>query len=379
MAGFFIFIAVLLILINIYDGFQIRKCFGGYKKFYYMTALPLHIIFLGIFMAMFFTRGSEVFDGVKDILNIIGYGFITASFYMFLLFLIAGIIRFIFDKLRFNGRMRNIISKIYAKGITVIVISFLAIVYGVYNASDISVSEYNISISKDKGNIKGLNLVMFSDTHIGTTIKEEELDEIVLKVNELKPDIIFLCGDIFDEGTSPHLKEYASEAFSKFQSKYGTYYITGNHEYYAGDLDNSIKYMENAGINILKDEYVFVDNSFYVVGRMDKEVFRKNGVERKELTEILNGIDKDYPIILLDHRPIGINLSKDNGVDLQLSGHTHAGQIFPINFLSSISNDLNYGYLKIGDFNIVVSSGCGTWGVPIRIGSNSEIVNIRIN
>ncbi|MCI8806071.1 MAG: metallophosphoesterase [Clostridiales bacterium] len=379
MAVFFIFIAILLILINIYDGFQIRKCFGRYKKFYYMTALPIHIIFLGIFMAMFFTRGSEVFAGIRNALNIIGYGFITASFYMFLLFLISGIVRFIFNKLKFSGRVRNIISKVYAKGITVIVISFLAIVYGVYNASDISVSEYRVSISKDKGNIKGLNSVMFSDTHIGTTIKEKELDEIVQMVNALKPDIIFLCGDIFDEGTSQHLKEYASDAFSKFQSGYGTYYITGNHEYYAGDSDNSIKYMEDAGINVLKDEYVFVNDSFYVVGRADKEVFREDGIERKELTEILNGIDKDYPIILLDHRPVGINLSKDNGVDLQFSGHTHAGQIFPINFLSSISNDLNYGYLKNGDFNIVVSSGCGTWGVPIRIGSDTEIVNVKIN
>ena len=122
-----------------------------------------------------------------------------------------------------------------------------------------------------------------------------------------------------------------------------------------------------------------MNDSFYVVGRADKEVFREDGIERKELTEILNGIDKDYPIILLDHRPVGINLSKDNGVDLQFSGHTHAGQIFPINFLSSISNDLNYGYLKNGDFNIVVSSGCGTWGVPIRIGSDTEIVNVKIN
>ena len=93
----------------------------------------------------------------------------------------------------------------------------------------------------------------------------------------------------------------------------------------------------------------------------------------------MEDINKEFPVILLDHRPVGIDESKENDIDLQLSGHTHAGQIFPINFLSSISNDLNYGYMKDDNFNIIVTSGCGTWGVPIRIGSSTEIVNIKLS
>ncbi len=380
MTAFFILIALLIALINIYDGFKIKKCFGKHRKWYFFVGLPLHIVFVGIFCAMFFTRGSD-FSGVfKDVLNVLGFGFITASFYMFLLFLLFGVLRFIFDKLKFDGILRDVLSKIYFRGILVVIISVLAVVYGVYNASDIVIKDYDVLISKEKitGNIKDLNVVMFSDTHIGTTIRENEIDEIVEKVNALNPDVIFLCGDIFDEGTSQYLKEYASKAFSEFQSKFGVYYITGNHEYYSGDVNNSIKFIQDAGIIVLKDEYKLVDDSFYVVGRMDMEVRREEGIERKEVSEILDGVNKDLPIILLDHRPIGIGKSKENGVDLQLSGHTHAGQIFPINLLSSLSNDLNYGYLRDDDFNIIVTSGCGTWGVPIRIGSDTEIVNIKL-
>lgn len=325
-------------------------------------------------------RGSNSSDKINEILNVVGFGFITASFYMFLLFLICEILRFIFNKIRFNGIFRDILSKIYARGIFVVIVSFLVIIYGVYNASDITVKEYDVLIDhKNTGEIKNFNVVMFSDTHIGTTIKEDELDEIVTTINGINPDIIFLCGDIFDEGTSQYLKEYASNAFSEFKSRFGAYYITGNHEYYSGDAENSIKFIQNSGINVLKDEYSLVDNSFYIAGRMDMEVRRENGVERKGVAEILEGVNKELPVILLDHRPVGINESKENGVDLQLSGHTHAGQIFPINFLSSISNDLNYGYMKDDDFNIIVTSGCGTWGVPIRIGSSTEIVNIKLS
>jgi len=380
MKVFFILIAVLIVLINVYDGFKIKKCFGKRKKLYFFIGLPLHVAFVGVFFEMFFMRGSD--SGIlKDVLSVIGFGFITASFYMFLLFLFFGVLRFIFDKLKFDGILRDVLSKIYLRGMLVVVISVLVVIYGVYNASNINVKEYDdILISKNKimGNVKDLNVVMFSDTHIGTTIKENEIDEIVEKVNELNPDVIFLCGDIFDEGTSQYLKEYTRDAFSEFQSKFGVYYITGNHEYYSGDVNNSIKFIQDAGINVLKDEYKLVDDSFYVVGRLDMEVRREDGVERKEVPEILEGVNKDLPIILLDHRPVGIKESKENGVDLQLSGHTHAGQVFPINFLSSLSNDLNYGYLREDNFNIIVTSGCGTWGVPIRIGSDTEIVNIKL-
>lgn len=377
---FFVLIGLLLILINIYDAFKIKKCYGKNRKWYFLTALPVHIILLCLFFALFFMRGSNSSDKINEILNVVGFGFITASFYMFLLFLICEILRFIFNKIRFNGIFRDILSKIYARGIFVVIVSFLVIIYGVYNASDITVKEYDVLIDhKNTGEIKNFNVVMFSDTHIGTTIKEDELDEIVTTINGINPDIIFLCGDIFDEGTSQYLKEYASNAFSEFKSRFGAYYITGNHEYYSGDAENSIKFIQNSGINVLKDEYSLVDNSFYIAGRMDMEVRRENGVERKGVAEILEGVNKELPVILLDHRPVGINESKENGVDLQLSGHTHAGQIFPINFLSSISNDLNYGYMKDDDFNIIVTSGCGTWGVPIRIGSSTEIVNIKLS
>lgn len=376
MALLFFGMLFLLILINVYDGFKIKRCFGEHKKYYYYIGLPLHILFFIIFLMIFFFRGSDNYFG--NILSTVGYGFIAASFYMFIMFVPANILRFIFNKAGIKGGFRKVVSKIYCRGIIVVVISVCSVIFGIFNAYDIKVKHYDVSVEKGKSNIDELNVVMFSDTHIGTTIREDEIDEIVEKVNALKPDIIYLCGDIFDEGTSDRLKEYAKNAFSKFESKYGAFYITGNHEYYTGNSDEAVKYIESSEITVLEDKYQLVDNNFYVVGRIDEAVFREKGVERKELSEIIEGIDKEIPIMLLDHRPVGIMKSKENGVDLQFSGHTHAGQIFPINFLSSLSNDLNYGYLKDDEYNIIVSSGCGTWGVPIRIGSDTEIVNVNV-
>ena len=379
MSLFFILMLSLLILINIYDGFKIKKCFGMKKNLYFLTALPVHIVLFCIFATMFFMRGSENTGELKNILTIIGFGFVTASFYMFLMFIFCGVFRFILNKAGLVGGIRKILSAVYAKGITVVVLSFLFIVYGVINASDIVITEYNIDIPNGRGNVDGLNIVMFSDTHMGTTINEKEVDEIVEKVNNINPDIIFLCGDIFDEGTSDGLKEYASNAFKNFKSKYGAFYITGNHEYYSGISNGMIDCIKDAGITVLSNEYYLVDNRFYVVGRPDQMILKEEGGERKELSEVLEDVDKEIPIIVLDHRPVGTKEAKDNGVDLQLSGHTHSGQIFPINFLSALSNDVNYGYVKDDNYNIIVTSGCGTWGVPIRIGSSTEIVNIKVN
>lgn len=373
---FFILILATIILINVYDGFKIKKCFGKQKKYYYFVGLPIHILFFLIFLLIFFFRGSESYLG--NVISVIGYGFIAASFYMFLLFVVAGFFRFVFCKIGVGENFTKLVSKIYCRGIIVVVLSVCAVVFGVFNAYDIEIKNYDVSIEKGKSGLERLNVVMFSDTHIGTTVREDEIDEIVEKVNGLEPDIIYLCGDIFDEGTSESLKEYAKNAFSKLKSKYGAFYITGNHEYFSGESDDTIECIKNSGITVLDDKFELIDNNFYIVGRIDDAVFREKGTRRKELSEIIDGIDKEMPIMLLDHRPIGIMESKENGVDLQFSGHTHAGQVFPINFLSSISNDLNYGYLKDENYNLIVTSGCGTWGVPIRIGSDTEIVNVRV-
>jgi len=136
--------------------------------------------------------------------------------------------------------------------------------------------------------------------------------------------------------------------------------------------------LNRSGIQVLRDEYTIIANSFYVVGRDDLISKRLGGKERANLSELLEGIDKSLPIILLDHQPQKLTEPHIEGVDLQLSGHTHKGQFFPNNLITGKIFEIDWGYLKKDDYQIIVTSGYGTWGPPIKIGNSSEIIDIKI-
>jgi uncharacterized protein len=163
------------------------------------------------------------------------------------------------------------------------------------------------------------------------------------------------------------------EILAKLKAKYGVYAILGNHDYYANAVKAG-KYLEMSGINVLADQSVVIDDRFVLVGRKDYSQHN-----RMPLEKILNGINKSLPVILLDHQPIHLAEAIHNKVDVQLSGHTHNGQIFPINLIVSKIFELAYGYRKIEDTHFYVSSGLGLWGAPIRLGTQSEIVNMKLH
>jgi predicted MPP superfamily phosphohydrolase len=130
---------------------------------------------------------------------------------------------------------------------------------------------------------------------------------------------------------------------------------------------------------MLADEGLRVGDNFYVVGRNDASSARYSGGSRKNINELLSGVDKSLPVILLDHQPLELGKSEAAGVDIEFSGHTHRGQLFPNEYITNRLFELDWGYLKKGNLNAFVSSGIGTWGPPVRIGSKSEIVNIKVN
>ncbi|WP_199241659.1 hypothetical protein [Desulfosporosinus sp. Sb-LF] len=130
-----------------------------------------------------------------------------------------------------------------------------------------------------------------------------------------------------------------------------------------------------AGVNVLRDQYIKVENSFYIIGR-DNPSRRSGGNTegRKELGDLIKGVDSSLPLILLDHQPLELETAQQNQIDLQLAGHTHEGQLFPGNLITKLVYEIDWGYLKKGNYNLIVSSGYGTWGPPLRIGTHSEIV-----
>jgi predicted MPP superfamily phosphohydrolase len=248
---------------------------------------------------------------------------------------------------------------------------------GYVNALNIRLRTLDITIPKTVPDRKSLNIVMASDIHLGVIVGKKRFERMVDKINALKPDLVLFAGDILDEDVAPVLRANLGDALKNIHAPLGIYGCTGNHEYIGG-VEKACAYLTEHGIQMLRDSSVLVDSAFYVVGREDYSAQRFAHVKRKELAELMRSVDKKYPVILMDHQPYHLDAAVAAGVDLQLSGHTHHGQFWPINLITDRIYELSYGYKKKGATNFYVSSGVGTWGPPIRLVAWPEIVNIRL-
>jgi predicted MPP superfamily phosphohydrolase len=209
-------------------------------------------------------------------------------------------------------------------------------------------------------------------------MESRKLETIAARINALEPEIVLLPGDIVDESVSIAEEERMISALRSIRAPLGVFSVPGNHEYYGGFARN-MEYLARGGVRVLQDEAVTVGGAFVLAGRKDPTALRF-GEKRKILPEILDGagVDRALPVILLDHQPVRLKEAEDAGVDLQLSGHTHAGQLFPLNLINKGIYEQYWGYLRKGKTHYYVSCGIGTWGPPVRTGSVPEIVRIRV-
>ncbi len=178
---------------------------------------------------------------------------------------------------------------------------------------------------------------------------------------------------VANENTPAALRAYAAEKLSALSAVYGVYAVDGNHEFHTKQDLSSDEIYKRANITLLHDTLIEVADCFYIAGRNDP----RGPEPRAPLSKLLSSAEKDRPVLLLSHRPTGLAKAKEMEVDLELSGHTHHGQLFPANLVTSMIYDVSYGHMQDGNFQIIVSSGYGTWGYPIRTGSRSEMVRIQ--
>lgn len=197
------------------------------------------------------------------------------------------------------------------------------------------------------------------------------------KINALNPDVILLAGDVIDEDLKPVIDRNLGDHLLNLKAKYGVFAITGNHEYIGG-VEPAVRYLNNHNVTVLRDTSVLINNQFYIIGREDVEIDRFSNHKRKPLSELMQGVNIKYPVILLNHQPNKLNELKGKGIDLSISGHTHNGQLFPNNLITKITYEVSHGLINKSGTWVFVSSGIGTWGPPIRIGNKPEIVNFRI-
>ena len=262
--------------------------------------------------------------------------------------------------------------------IIITAIVFIITLIGFLNARSPRIRKLSADIPKKANGLKHLKIAVVSDIHLGTIISKNRLEKIVGKINSLNADLVLLPGDVVDEDIGSVIRQNLGETLRSIRSKYGVYAVTGNHEYIGG-AEPACKYLTEHGIVELRDSYVKIADSFYIIGREDRAIKSFAGKTRKSLDEIMIGIDTGLPLILMDHQPVKLEEAEQKGIDLQLSGHTHHGQLWPFNFITKKIYELSWGYKKKGATNYYVSCGVGTWGPPVRTGNTPEIINIQLN
>ncbi|HUI65552.1 MAG TPA: metallophosphoesterase, partial [Bacteroidota bacterium] len=193
----------------------------------------------------------------------------------------------------------------------------------------------------------------------------------------LKPDLILLPGDIVDEDLGPVIRENLGEMLRSLHARLGVYAVTGNHEYIGG-AEAAVAYLRDHGITVLRDSVAKLDNGLYVIGREDRSSTQFGGKKRRALSDLMSDVDRSHPLLLMDHQPFHLEEAAKEGIDVQLSGHTHHGQLWPLNYITEAVYELSWGYLRKGNTHVVVSSGVGTWGPPVRTGNRPEIVLLKL-
>lgn len=307
------------------------------------------------------------------------------TLYLFLSSLMADIIYVIY-KYIIKDRFATIIPKFHKNGIIAFIIFAVIIIGGVYGMNHIELTEYNLTT--DKLDNESYSIVFISDVHYGTIQNKQLVKDTIPKINDLNPDIVVLGGDIVDDRTTKEDMKEVFEEFGKINSTYGTYYVFGNHDTqpYETDYENGHRTFTNAelnqtitknGITILSDEKITINNDIVMIGRSD--VGWESEKERVNVSAIINESDLSKYLVVLDHQPIDYIENSKTGVDLQLSGHTHGGQVFPFSIFLNLMDRLVYGDYEFGNMHQIVSSGLTGWGWPMRNEAKCEYVLININ
>ena len=331
---------------------------------------------------------------LKRVLTLIGNYYLGVFLFLFFSLIVCDIVRFIVHLIRKDKY--NLKRAKRATVWVVIIFTLSASISGIMHAHDLQIVEYNININKES-KLDSLDVVLLADLHLGYNVGITEMTDMVNKVNEINPDVIMIAGDFFtNEFEAIDEPEYMAELLSSMKSKYGTYIVLGNHDIeekifcgFTFNLTDEKKskisigeemeqFLKDCNFNLLYDESVLIDDAFYIYGRPDKKKVNYGNVTRVAAEDITKGLDRSLPIICLDHEPVEQKELAAAGVDMTLSGHTHAGQVWPGTILSYITSPNYWGLKYFDGMADIVTSGVGLFGPDMRLGTDAEIVNIKV-
>lgn len=267
----------------------------------------------------------------------------------------------------------------YWAGLSAIALTTVYLAIGWILVHNVWQTNYVVETDKDIGELR---IVQFADSHVGTTFSGKGLEKYVDEINRQKPDVVLICGDFVDDDTSKEDMQDACRALGRLEAEYGVYFVFGNHDmgYYGNSYrgysgEELISELEKNNAHVLMDETVLVDDRFYIIGRKDMSM-----VQRADMNALVSELDRDRYTIVMDHQPCDYDSQAVAGVDMVLSGHTHGGQLIPINLIGEIisENDATYGLEKRNDTNFIVTSGISDWALKFKTGCRSEYIVIDV-
>jgi uncharacterized protein len=377
------FIIFLLVILSVYGLINTYIFIRGLQALSSGSALRSWFIPVFWFLAGSFVLGRFLERAIPcnatEMFTWIGSFWLGAMLYFFLIVIFLDVVRGVNHLIHFlpggifsdYGRTKLITFWISLCIVTV------SVFVGFINARNPRTARITIDIPKKVIGTGYLTIAMASDIHLGTLVGKLGAHRLVDGINRLDADIILLAGDVVDEDVKPVIRRNLGEMLNNLHSRYGVYAITGNHEYIGG-AEQAVAYLEAHHIKYLRDTAELIAGKFWLAGREDRDISRFTGKKRKPLAAILSGVDYSQPVILMDHQPFNFEDVVNQKVDLQLSGHTHHGQLWPLNWITNAMYEVSRGYKKKGDTHFYVSSGFGTWGPPIRLGNRPEIVFITL-
>ena len=380
---------ILLIFIFYKQVRYINKYFRGSKLLIALSAIYLLISPLSIPAAFFSPRGTLLRRILSNIGNYwMGFNlhFVLAMGVCFLIRLIVKLVK----KDKYNLRLAQKITNVAVVSFTI-----LMSVYGIVNAQNLKVTTYDVTVDKSSKQDE-LNVVLIADLHLGYSVGVKQMERMVNKINELQPDVVVVAGDIFDnEFSAIYNPVRLAEILRGINSKSGVYAVYGNHDieedilcgFTFSDDDvtqvTSIKemddFIENCGFTFLYDEAILINDDFYIYGRPDEERPNFGNDSRLEAEKITEGLDLSKLVICVDHEPHDQKKLSAAGVDVDLNGHTHAGQLFPGNIIINFFWDIAYGYKNFDGMHNIVTSGVGLFGPNMRTFTKAEIAQVKIH
>jgi predicted MPP superfamily phosphohydrolase len=370
---FFTIVLTVQILVNFYLTLRGCQALEAYPK-----AKPWFVLFM-VVATFSYIAGRTLEKSMYNPLTITLHWF---GAFWFAVMLYATLQLFVIDLARLADLAIPFIKKLagsnyvrfkFIAGTSITILTVVIVLAGHINAWYPRIVNLNLEIPKNANGLKNLRIAAVSDIHLGTIIGPRKTAKLVNMINGLKPDIILMAGDVLDEDVVPVITQNLGDSLCKLNSSMGIYACPGNHEYIGGG-EPSIKYLEEHGIIVLRDADTLINDAFYIVGREDRHARFQKKKKRKSIDELLENIDTSKPVILLDHQPYDLDSIVDTGVDFQISGHTHHGQMWPFGYITNKIFEVSRGYKKKGSTHFWISTGFGTWGPPIRTGNRPEVM-----